>query len=178
MTALQQRSPLRSERLVASVTRRVAALRVGPTAAVAGAIALVVTWLGSWNPSFWGDEAATVMSAQRPIASLFAELQQVDAVHGLYYLFMHFWIGAFGPSELSARFPSAIAVGLVVAGTVVLGSRLAGLRFGILTGLVCRARPTWRPRRGPTRSARRPRSGSRCGSSGCSAAASSGFAPG
>src|ERR1700712_321456 len=84
-------------------------LPVAPTAAVLGALAMLGSWLGSWTPSYWGDEAATVMSAQRPIGALMAELRNVDAVHGLYYLVMHFWIGLFGSSELSTRAPSAIA---------------------------------------------------------------------
>jgi len=120
---------------------RWSSLRVWPTASIVGALAMVVTWLGSWNPSYWGDEAATVMSADRPIGTLLAELRNVDAVHGLYYLLMHFWIGLFGTSELSTRAPSAIAVGALVAGTVVLGARLAGLRFGILAGMVCAILP-------------------------------------
>lgn len=114
---------------------------VGPAAAVVGALAAVITWLGSWIPSYWGDEAATVLSADRPIGTLLAELRNVDAVHGLYYLFMHVWIGAFGTSELSTRAPSALAVGVLVAGTVVLGARLAGARFGILAGVVCAILP-------------------------------------
>ncbi|MEO6116442.1 MAG: glycosyltransferase family 39 protein, partial [Pseudolysinimonas sp.] len=120
---------------------RARSLPLGPTAAVVGALAALVTWLGSWNPSYWGDEAATVMSAERPLPTLFAELSRVDAVHGLYYLGMHFWIQLFGASELSTRLPSALAVGALVAGTVVLGARLAELRFGILAGIVCAVLP-------------------------------------
>ena len=120
---------------------RARSLPIGPTAAVLGALAALVTWLGSWNPSYWGDEAATVMSAQRPLATLFAELGKIDAVHGLYYLGMHFWIRLFGASELSTRLPSALAVGALVAGTVVLGARLADVRFGILAGIVCAVLP-------------------------------------
>ena len=131
----------RSTRRVGRLARWSSALRVGPAAAVVGALAMVITWLGSWNPSYWGDEAATVVSANRPIGTLVAELGNIDAVHGLYYLVMHFWIGIFGPSELSTRAPSAIAVGVLVAGTVVLGSRLAGLRFGLLAGIVCAILP-------------------------------------
>jgi mannosyltransferase len=116
-------------------------LRVGPTAAIVGGVAMVVSWLGSWNPSYWGDEAATVLSADRPLGTLLAELRNIDAVHGLYYLGMHFWVGLFGTSELSTRAPSAIAVGALVAGTVVLGARLAGLRFGIVAGVVCAVLP-------------------------------------
>ena len=132
MTAVDTRRPRPGERLASWSTT----LRVAPTAALVGAVGGTVSWLGSWNPSYWGDEAATVLSAHRPLGSLIAELGRVDAVHGLYYLMMHLWIGAFGTSELSTRAPSAIAVALLIAGTVVLGSRLAGLRYGILAGSV------------------------------------------
>ena len=120
---------------------RARSLPLGPTAAAAGVLGTLITWLGSWNPSFWGDEAATILSATRPLSVLFAELRNIDAVHGLYYLLMHFWIGAFGPSELSVRLPSALAVGALIAGTVVLGARLAGLRFGLIAAAVCLVLP-------------------------------------
>jgi mannosyltransferase len=123
------------------LVERARRLPVGPSAAVLGALAALVTWLGSWNASYWGDEAATIMSAQRPLRTLFVELGHVDAVHGLYYLGMHFWIRLFGASELSTRLPSAIAVGVLVAGTVVLGARLVDARFGILAGVVCAVLP-------------------------------------
>ena len=110
-------------------------------AIVLGITGGIVGWLGSWNPSYWGDEAASVMSAERPLGSLIGELGRVDAVHGLYYLFLHFWIMPFGTSELSTRFPSAVAVGLLVAGIVVLGYRLSGTRLGITAGLIAIALP-------------------------------------
>ncbi|MBW8764648.1 MAG: glycosyltransferase family 39 protein, partial [Microbacterium sp.] len=123
------------------LAERARRLPTAPTAGLLGALAALVTWLGSWNPSYWGDEAATVMSAQRPLHTLFAELARVDAVHGLYYLGMHFWIRVFGASELSTRLPSALAIGAVVAGTVVLGTRLADVRFGVLAGVICAVLP-------------------------------------
>jgi len=123
------------------LSARAGLLPVGPVAATLGALAALVGWLGSWNPSYWGDEAATVMSAERPLSTLFAELDRVDAVHGLYYFGMHFWIRLFGASELSTRLPSALAVGALVAGTVVLGARLADVRFGIIAGVVCAVLP-------------------------------------
>ncbi len=125
----------------ARLHERVRRLPAGPSAAVLGALGALVSWLGSWNPSYWGDEAATVMSAQRPLHTLWAELSHVDAVHGLYYLGMHFWIRLFGVSELSTRLPSALAIGAVVAGTVVLGARLADVRFGVLAGVICAVLP-------------------------------------
>ncbi|BDZ45801.1 glycosyltransferase family 39 protein [Naasia aerilata] len=101
--------------------------------------------LGSWVPSYWGDEAASVLSASRPLGSLLAELTRVDAVHGVYYLLLHGWVRLFGTSELATRAPSAIAVGFAVAGTMVLASRLAGTRVALLAGAVCAVLPrlTW-----------------------------------
>ena len=65
------------------------------------------------SAAFWRDETVTIGVAERSPAEIVRLMGHIDAVHGLYYLFMHFWVGAFGPSELSTRFPSAIAVGEV-----------------------------------------------------------------
>lgn len=97
--------------------------------------------LGSWIPSLWGDEAASVLSAQRPIGSLFTMLGHVDAVHGTYYFGLHFWIAAFGSSPFAMRLPSAIAIGVAVAGVTWLGWRLAGPTVGIASGLICAVLP-------------------------------------
>ena len=113
-----------------------------PVVAIAlGLVSTVVCVLGSWIPSLWGDEATSVLSAERPLPSLIWMLGRVDAVHGTYYLFMHFWVGAFGPSPLAMRVPSAIAAGLTVAVLVLLATRLVSLRTGIFSGLVCLALP-------------------------------------
>ena len=101
-----------------------------------GFAGFLVTFLGSWIPSFWGDEAASVMSAERSLPSLFSMLRYVDAVHGLYYLGLHFWIELFGASELSVRFPSALAVGVMTAGVFVLGRMLAGRNLAIVAAVV------------------------------------------
>jgi mannosyltransferase len=101
-----------------------------------GIVAFAVSWLGSWVPSFWGDEAASIMSAQRSWGSLLDELVHVDAVHGTFYALLHVWIEFFGTSPLATRMPSALAVGLAAAGIVVLVRRYGGLRLGILAALV------------------------------------------
>ncbi|MES2171124.1 MAG: hypothetical protein V4479_10465, partial [Actinomycetota bacterium] len=49
-------------------------------AIVLGTAGALVSFAGSWIPSFWGDEAATVVSAERPLSALWAELGRVDAV--------------------------------------------------------------------------------------------------
>lgn len=76
------------------------------------------------------------MSAERSFPSLFGMLDNVDAVHGLYYLFLHGWIDLFGASELSTRLPSAIAIGVGAAGTVILARFFMGSRVAIGGGLI------------------------------------------
>ena len=110
--------------------------RVAIVATLLGIASSTVCALGSWVPSLWGDEATSVLSAERPVGSLFWMLGRVDAVHGTYYLLLHFWVGTFGSSPFAVRFPSAVAVGIAVAGIVVLGTRLAGFRTGVFAGLV------------------------------------------
>lgn len=105
-------------------------------AIVLGVVAFVISWWGSWIPSFWGDEAASIMSAERPWASLLREVQHVDAVHGTYYALLHIWIEVFGATQFSTRFASALAVGVAAAGIVVLVNRLGGLRLAVTSALI------------------------------------------
>ncbi|WP_157156321.1 glycosyltransferase family 39 protein [Diaminobutyricimonas sp. LJ205] len=105
---------------------------------VAGA---AVAAIGSWNPSFWGDEAASVMSATRPLSSLLPMLVNIDAVHGAYYLFLHGWILLFGASEFATRLPSALAAGITVAGVTLLAARLNGTRVALFAGITCAVLP-------------------------------------
>ncbi|MFC6356474.1 glycosyltransferase family 39 protein [Luethyella okanaganae] len=129
--------PSRGNRVFAALLGRSPAL---PAVAL-GLLAAVLSALGSWIPSFWGDEAASVMSATRSWDSLWPMLARVDAVHGAYYVVMHLWIDAFGASPFSVRLPSAIAVGFTVAGLVVLAARLANPRVALFAGLVCAVLP-------------------------------------
>lgn len=116
--------------------RRMRDLTPGRSAGLVGLVAFLVSFAWSWQPSYWGDEAASIMSAERSLPSLFGLLDNVDAVHGLYYLFLHGWIDLFGASELSTRMPSAIAIGVAAAGTVVLARFFMGSRVAIGGGLV------------------------------------------
>ena len=98
------------------------------------------------RPSFWYDEAATISASySRSLGQLWQMLGNVDAVHGLYYLFMHGWFQIFPPTEFWSRTPSGLAVGGAAAGIVVLGkqfsSRTVALSAGILCGILPRA--TW-----------------------------------
>ncbi|MDQ1579945.1 MAG: mannosyltransferase [Microbacteriaceae bacterium] len=106
------------------------------TAVALGVFATLLSTMGSWIPSFWGDEAASIMSAQRPLSSLFMMTGHVDAVHGTYYLFLHFWINLFGASPFSVRLPPALAVGIAAVGVFVLARRLGGYRVALFAGLI------------------------------------------
>ncbi len=111
------------------------------TATALGALGALVSLLGSWIPSLWGDEAASLLSAERSIPSLLFMIQHVDAVHGTYYLGLHFWIRLFGTSPFAIRLPSALAIGACVAAMVLIGARLDSLTLGVIAGVVCMVVP-------------------------------------
>lgn len=117
---------------------------------LATVLTAAVAFWGMTVPQFWFDEAATISATNRPFGSLLRLLQDVDAVHGLYYVLMHPWVALFGTSELAMRTPSALALTLAaplitqVAMTyarrwfpdrVLLSGLIAGLLFAVLPGL-------------------------------------------
>lgn len=85
----------------------------------------------------WGDEAASVMSAQRSWDSLWTMAANIDAVHVVYYAFLHVWIDVFGASAFSVRLPSALAIGATAAGVYMLCRSLAGARMALVASIVC-----------------------------------------
>ena len=89
--------------------RPLRAVRPWTIALIAGLAATILCAAFSWVPSLWGDEAATLLSAKRSVGSLFTMLMHVDAVHGVYCLFMHGWIRLAGESPFALRLPSAVA---------------------------------------------------------------------
>ncbi len=101
-----------------------------------GFVATVLCAAFSWVPSLWGDEATTLLSAKRPVGTLFGMLSHVDAVHGLYYLVMHGWIRLAGESPFALRLPSAVAVGAAVAAVTLLAGRRGGARAAVVAGIV------------------------------------------
>ena len=111
------------------------------TASLLGVFGVLVSFAGSGNPSYWGDEAASIMSAERSLPSLFQMLGHVDAVHGAYYLFLHLWIDVFGTSEIATRLPSALAIGVATTGTALLAHRLFTVDVAVVAGLVFAALP-------------------------------------
>jgi mannosyltransferase len=133
------RATTRESRPVASARRRLAApLGVG-------LLGLVISLVGINVPSVWYDESATIISATRSWDQLWAMVGTVDAVHALYYSAMHLVFDLVGYSPLALRVPSAIAVGVAAALTVVLGRVLDRPRLGAIAGIVfcLLPRTTW-----------------------------------
>ncbi|TDX80550.1 mannosyltransferase [Rathayibacter sp. PhB151] len=112
---------------------------VGAESIPAGAVLVVatlLTLLGSWIPSYWNDEAATLRLARLSLPELLAFAQQKDAVHVVYALLMHGWIAVAGESELAVRAPSALAAGAGAAGVFVLLRALGRPRAALLAAIV------------------------------------------
>jgi mannosyltransferase len=96
----------------------------------------------------WRDEAYTIDASTRSVSEIFALLRNVDAVHGLYYLLMHFVIALLGTSEQAIRLPSLAAAMMAASLTAALGRRLARMTAlpapaftGMLAGVLLAALP-------------------------------------
>ena len=78
--------------------------------AVPALAALVVGGYRLGAPSLWRDEAYTISAAHRSVGQIFALLGHVDAVHGPYYLGMHFVVSLLGTSAVALRLPSLLGM--------------------------------------------------------------------
>lgn len=106
-------------------------------AVLLGILGAVVAGFGFWIPNFWTDEEATYSAVDRPLGGLIEMVtNQVDAVHAVYYLLMEPWFALTAIDPVLLRLPSALMIGVAVAGTVVLGQRLVGRTAGAFAGLV------------------------------------------
>ncbi|MFF4007678.1 hypothetical protein [Streptomyces sp. NPDC001717] len=92
-------------------------------------------WGLSRQDSVWRDEAATWQVAGRPADRIGEMLGNVDAVHGLYYFFMHGLFEVFGASTTTLRLPSVLAVAAAASCVALIGRRLAGSCAGLGGGL-------------------------------------------
>lgn len=91
----------------------------------AGALAMVVSFVGSWIPLFWYDEMATLSAARRSPDELLRLVGNVDAVHGLYYALMSGWLQLVPDTTLWVRLPGVVAIGVAGAGVFVLTRMIA-----------------------------------------------------
>ncbi|GAB3607414.1 glycosyltransferase family 39 protein [Conyzicola nivalis] len=130
MTATLETEPVVVDRIRGIRTNRFFA------PALVGVLGLAISLAGIGEASIWYDESATIISATRSWEQLGAMIANVDLVHALYYAVMHVVFDVFGYSPLSLRVPSAIAIGVAAALTVVLGRILDSPRLGVLAGVV------------------------------------------
>ncbi|MFH9733210.1 glycosyltransferase family 39 protein [Streptomyces sp. NPDC017260] len=102
--------------------------------------------LGLWGlgrqGSLWQDEAVTYDMAHRSPEVLWATLAGADAVHGLYYLFMHAVFACWEGGVIALRLPSVLAMALAAWGVGLLGRWLAGPMAGAMAGLIFALWPT------------------------------------
>lgn len=114
--------------------------RRGAAVAVPATVMLVVGLWGIDRGGMWRDEAVTFQVARRTVPQIWRLLHGVDAVHGLYYLFMHAVLAPH-PGEVLLRLPSVCAAVLATGLVAALGSRLAGPRAGLWAGLLYAVTP-------------------------------------
>jgi mannosyltransferase len=101
-----------------------------------GFVGTTLALIASWSVSLWTDEAATVTAATRSVSELWKMVQGVDAVHGVYYLLMHYWVHFFGISPFALRLPSALVVGISAAGVYLLARLLLTRRIALFAAAV------------------------------------------
>ncbi|WP_055525737.1 glycosyltransferase family 39 protein [Streptomyces graminilatus] len=92
-------------------------------------------WGLSRQGSVWRDEAATWQVAERSTPEIWRMLDNVDVVHGCYYLLMHGLFEWFGPSTTTLRLPSVLAMAVAAACVAVVGHRLGGKWVGLAGGM-------------------------------------------
>ncbi|MDT3400545.1 glycosyltransferase family 39 protein [Streptomyces sp. B1866] len=111
--------------------------RLGPVLAAVVPAAVTLAF-GLWRirhrGSMWQDESTTYQVAHRSISEIWRLLGDADAVHGLYYLFMHVWFAVWGGGVLALRMPSALGMAAAAAGIGLIGHRLAGPWTGLAAG--------------------------------------------
>ncbi|MDQ0713767.1 hypothetical protein QFZ55_003219 [Streptomyces luteogriseus] len=108
---------------------------VPPPVAVPMAVMLTIGLWGLDRGGMWGDESVTFQVAQRTVPQIWRLLHDVDAVHGLYYLFMHVVLTVH-PGEVVLRLPSVCAATATAGLVAALGVRLAGPRVGLWAGVL------------------------------------------
>ena len=88
------------------------------------------------NSALGHDENATYSAAVRSVGEIWDLVLNIDGVIAPYYLFMHFWTGVFGTSELAMRAPSVLTVAAGIGIVAHLGRTLFSPSVGLVAGLI------------------------------------------
>lgn len=116
-------------------------IKIAPVAFPAAVMAVLGAWGLARDSALSNDEAATRIAAQLSLSQLYHLLRHIDAVHGLYYLFMQGWIGL-GASPAVLRVPSVLVMIAAVALTSVLAIKLTRSGWvGFFAGLIMAITP-------------------------------------
>ncbi|MFJ4541623.1 hypothetical protein ACIP39_37490 [Streptomyces tibetensis] len=99
------------------------------------AVMLAIGLWGLDRGGMWGDESVTFQVAQRTVPQIWRLLHDVDAVHGLYYLFMHAVLTVHA-DEVVLRLPSLCGATATAGLVAALGVRLAGPGAGLWAGVL------------------------------------------
>ncbi|WP_307183826.1 glycosyltransferase family 39 protein [Streptomyces canus] len=96
---------------------------------------LVSLWKLDRDASSWRDETVSYAVAKRSLGELWLLVQNIDAVHGLYYFLAHLVLGAWDDGVLTLRVLSALGTLTAVLGVHAIGSRLGDPATGFLAGV-------------------------------------------
>jgi len=86
--------------------------------------------------SIWFDEGGTILFAKLNIFQLLETVLSGDCSPPLYYVILHYWIGLFGESEFSLRFPSVIFGFFSIYVLYKVGTLLFNKDVGLLSSLL------------------------------------------
>jgi len=109
---------------------------------------LAILFLGTFlrvyqlgTESLWRDEGWSTWFASLGSPSEIVEQSKTDNNFPTYYLILRYWIGLFGDSEFSVRFPSALAGVLAVFAIYKVGQLLFGRSTGLIASLLLTLSP-------------------------------------
>lgn len=101
----------------------------------AAATAAICSWRMG-RISLWWDELTTYDVAGRGFSQILRTIRAMDGVHGVYYLFMHVWMLAFGTGAVALRLPGVLAATGAAVAVALTAKHLDGHRAGVAAGLV------------------------------------------
>ncbi|UGY91145.1 glycosyltransferase family 39 protein [Streptomyces gobiensis] len=101
---------------------------------------MVALLLGLWGirrqGTMWRDESVTYQVAHRSLPEIRNLLENIDIVHGLYYLLMKALFSIWDGGLITLRLPSVLAMAIAAACVALLGHQLAGPRAGLIAGSI------------------------------------------